>query len=123
MDASLRIVTKTPLQELWRSDGSSLESCQKALSSEDIRELLRAGAVEFVIADPGSALKWIPVAECHAFWKKVAKTRVAGPTNKVRREEFPVSTFILRRNGVIQNPRARSSFSKSTTSVFCCQAG
>ena len=93
MDASLRIVTKTPLQELWRSDGSSLESCQKALSSEDIRELLRAGQVEFVVADPGSALKWIPVAECHAFWKSEAKVRVQDPTAKARREEFPGEYF------------------------------
>ncbi len=93
MDASLRIVTTTPLQELWRSDGSSLEFCQKALNAEDIRELLRAGQVEFVVADPGSALKWIPVVECHAFWKNEAKTRVASSTNKVRREDFPGEYF------------------------------
>ena len=95
MNASLRIVTRTPLQDLSRSDGSLLESCQKALSVEDIRELLRAGAVEFVIADTGSALKWIPVAECHAFWKNEAKVRVQDPTAKARREEFPGEYFYL----------------------------
>ena len=72
-----------------------LESCQKALRLEDIRELLRAGAVEFVIADAGSALKWIAVPECHAFWKNEVKARVANPTPKVRREDFPGEYFFL----------------------------
>ncbi len=95
MDAFFRIVTRTPLQELWRNDGSLLESCQRAVNAEDIRELLRAGAVQFVIADPGHALKWIPLGECHAFWKSEVNARIANPAAKARREEFPGEHFYL----------------------------
>jgi hypothetical protein len=95
MDASLRIMTGTPVRELWRSDGSVLECSKKILDVEDIRDLLRLSAVEFVVADPGSALKWIPVVECRAFWKKEVRARVANPKGKVRLEDFPDEYFYL----------------------------
>jgi hypothetical protein len=93
MDPSLRVVTRTPLQELWRSDGSSLDGCDKPLSAEVISGLLRSGLVEFVIADAGSVLNWIPIGGCHSFWKMEVKPHLAKPGVNARLEDFPGRYF------------------------------
>src|SRR5437867_3382713 len=94
MDPSLRIVTRTPLQELWRSDGSAMSSCQRALKKEDIRELLGTGPIEFVVADPGPLpLRWISLTDCHKFWKSEVKAHLAEPYAKARLRDFPGEYF------------------------------
>jgi hypothetical protein len=64
-----RIVTKLPLSELWDDQGTLPERLIRPLSSRDIKELLRIGPVQFVLADCGANLKWIPTGESYKFWK------------------------------------------------------
>ena len=68
MDAASRIVTRLPLEHLWRSE-TTVGSRRSALTSDDLRKLLRQGIVEFVVADVGQALQWIKPEDCYGFWK------------------------------------------------------
>jgi len=63
MDVHLRVVTRLPLRELWRDDGFSTTARGKRLTTEDVRQSLRSGRVQFVVADVGAAAKWIPPSE------------------------------------------------------------
>jgi len=83
MDPAQRRVTQLPLQELWRLDGTVTHSRMNPLESEDIAELLRAGVVEFVVADVGLPLHWIPLNECFDFWKTEAKQHLAAPNSRL----------------------------------------
>jgi hypothetical protein len=59
MDLHLRVVTRLPLGELWRSDGTIIEDRTRGLEAKDIAESLRIGSIEFVVADVGQPLNWI----------------------------------------------------------------
>jgi hypothetical protein len=70
VDPANRIVTTLPLTELRDATGNLVEASRgRDLDSEAIRELLRAGPVQFVIADLGSSLTWIPRHEGFNQWK------------------------------------------------------
>jgi len=88
MDAHLRVVVQMPVRELWREDGFSTSTRKKSLSFHDIREFLASGTVQFVIADVGVALRWIPEGECFDFWKHEARLHLASDT-KAALNEFP----------------------------------
>jgi hypothetical protein len=88
MDVQLRIVTRLPLEEVWRDDGFATTSRRRELSKDDITELLRAGLVQFVIADVGAALQWIQLHDCYQFWKDEAKPHLASESAAVL-ENFP----------------------------------
>ena len=91
MDPELRIVTSTPLRELWRDDGYSTSARGKSLSQSEVHELLKCGPVQFVVADVGSALRWIPITECFQFWKDEVKFHVANGTGLLN--DFPGRYF------------------------------
>jgi hypothetical protein len=88
MDAKLKIVTHLPLRELWRADGFTTTSRGGSLSKDAITKLLRAGPVQFVIADVGASPQWIQLHECHRFWKDEIKPKLA-EDSKVILAEFP----------------------------------
>lgn len=77
MDPRLRIVTCTPLQELWTDCGPIDATRGQCLNRDEIRQLLRSGPVQFVIADLGSPLQYIPVSQCFDYWKSELSTHVA----------------------------------------------
>lgn len=83
-----RIVTQLPLAELWNEMGPIASKLVRELYAEDIRELLRAGPVQFVVANVGDPLRWVPVAECFQFWKSELQGRVADPAG-ASLEEYP----------------------------------
>lgn len=74
-----RVVTQTPLRELWNDRGIVSEKELRQLNAADIAGMLRAGGVRFVLANVGSPLKWLPVDECYGFWKSEVKSRLADP--------------------------------------------
>lgn len=84
-----RIVSQTPLHELWNDRGvvSAKEMCE--LNASDIAELLRAGRVQFVLANIGSSLKWIPIEDCYSFWKSEVMNHLADPAAENYPEDFP----------------------------------
>jgi hypothetical protein len=69
MHPANRIVTQIPLSELWDQGGILQATRGDALDREQLRRLLQAGAVRFVVADAGLPLRWVPESECHVFWK------------------------------------------------------
>jgi hypothetical protein len=94
MDPKRRVVTRLPLEEVWREDGFSV-SVQKlrSLRTEDVANLLRAGPVKFVLADAGMPLQWIDQTNCYRFWKTEIKTHLAAPDQKCKLDEFPGGYF------------------------------
>jgi len=88
VDANLRVVTQLPLRELWRGDGFSTTARGKSLTSDDVREFLASGPVQFVVADVGVAPQWVQTSECFNFWKQEAKPHLASGA-KASLDQFP----------------------------------
>ena len=59
------------------------------LNASDIVDLLRSGAVRFVIADVGKPYQWIPNNEGYDFWKDEVKEHLAHPGSELALEDFP----------------------------------
>jgi len=89
MDAALKVVTQMPLTELWRDDGFTTTSRVRWLTADDITSLLRAGRVQFVVADVGVSPRWIPLGECYDFWKREAQPHLAAPESRASLDDFP----------------------------------
>lgn len=60
----------------------------RALCTEDIRALLRAGPVVFLVANLGDPLRVIPAGERFEFWKSQAQARIVD-TARFSLEDFP----------------------------------
>ena len=73
-----------PLKEIWDNDGPVESDKLRDLSRDEIADLLRAGSVRFVVANPGDRLKWIGASECFDFWKAEVRRRAFDP----REENF-----------------------------------
>ena len=90
-----RIVTKIPLTELWDDgDGTSTGERVRNLDQNDVVELLRSGPVQFLVADPGLKLRWIPTPQRFEFWKTV-RPQIAHPGKPIYREQFPNETAYI----------------------------
>ncbi|MEM1054875.1 MAG: hypothetical protein AAGI52_05070 [Bacteroidota bacterium] len=80
-----------PLHEIWDESGDvvAVESGEE-LNESALRVLLRSGPVHFVVADAGLPLRWIPLDESFAFWKRDVRSHLADPgAPSFRLEDFP----------------------------------
>ena len=89
MDATLRVITRLPLEELWRDDGFSSKARGACLSADDVRGLLRAGPVHFVVAEVGKSPQWIPARESYRYWKTELQPHLVPPDACIYLEQFP----------------------------------
>jgi len=90
MENKLRSVVELPLSEVWNEQGPVSAARLRHLTREDLRQLLQAGAVCFIIANVGHLLRWIPDDEGHAFWKlEVRPHLVAEPDRPFDIYSFP----------------------------------
>ena len=89
MDTSTKLVTRLPLVELWLENGSKTTSRLRWLNQEEIDNILRAGPVQFVVADIGLIPTWIPLTICYDFWKKELKPHLAPPEIQATLDDFP----------------------------------
>jgi len=89
MDAALKVVTQLPLTELWRDEGLRTTSRARWLTADDIASLLRMGRAQFVVADVGTSLRWIPLGECYAFWKTEVQPHLVAPESRASLDDFP----------------------------------
>lgn len=89
MNAALKVITQIPLIELWRDDGLFTTSRGRWLTADDITSLLRAGNVQFVVADVGLSPRWVPLGECYNFWKREAEPHLAAPESRASLDDFP----------------------------------
>ena len=76
MDPALRIVTQLPLPELWTERGVVIAVRERTLGRADVKALLQSVPVQFVVADVGKPLRWIPSEERFVFWKADARDHI-----------------------------------------------
>jgi len=69
MQKHLRIVTGIPLSEVWDEHGQVSAERLRSLAQEDLRQLVQAGTVKFVVANAGHPLRWVSSEESQVFWK------------------------------------------------------
>ena len=89
MDSQLKLVTRIPVQELERTDGTLISSRKRPLSASDIIALLRNSQIGFVIANVGLPLRWIASAGCFVFWKTEGRFHLIEPGCGNSLSEFP----------------------------------
>jgi hypothetical protein len=89
MDSTQRIVTCTPLTELWNSKGQLDAGRAENVGETDIVQLLRDGS-SFVVAEVGQPLRWISEGDRFAFWKAEVKCRLVPPgTDGLHLDDYP----------------------------------
>ena len=88
-----RVVSQTPLHELWDDRGVVSTGVLRDLNGPDVAELLRAGKVRFVVAEVGGPLRWIPVGECYGYWKSEVRSHLADREADNYLEDFPGEYF------------------------------
>jgi hypothetical protein len=69
------IAHRLPLGSLETPFGSAAD--RGDLSEFDIKNLLREGPVQFLVADIGKPLQWIAEADCYRFWKDEVQPHMA----------------------------------------------
>jgi hypothetical protein len=80
-----------PLTELWDDGGTLTGERVRNLDHADLVELLRSGPVQFLVADPGVKLRWIPIPQRYEFWKTV-QLQIADPMKPIYLKQFPSET-------------------------------
>ncbi|HEX2914578.1 MAG TPA: hypothetical protein VH186_27500 [Chloroflexia bacterium] len=90
MQPGKRIVTHLPLEELWNSEGKIIATKMHALDHKEIKELLKAGSIKFVIADVGHTLEWVD--DSYDFWKKEVQPHLHIAQNPYL-EDYPGNYF------------------------------
>ena len=94
MKASLRIVNRLPLEELWDEHGDTSALLVRAVGKEEIRTLLRLGPVRFVVANVGDPLKWVEAKDRFQWWKEELKPHLAEPeVEHFYQEDWPDEYF------------------------------
>jgi hypothetical protein len=88
MRSGQKIVTKIPLTELWNESGTVTDQRVRNLDVSHIIELLRTAPVQFLVADCGLKLKWIPTQQRLKFWKTV-QPHIAEPRKPIYLKQFP----------------------------------
>jgi len=89
MDPKLKVVTQLPLRGLWTDSGPVEAVRVRALSTVEVRELLRNGPVQFVVVEVGVKPRWIELEDCYRFWMDEVKLHLIEPGAKVIRDELP----------------------------------
>jgi hypothetical protein len=85
-----RIVVSAPLDELWDERGPIAATRGRALGLQEIAALLSSEAIDFVVANVGSPLRWLPVDDRFTFWKGEVKVRlVPADAEKFHPEDYP----------------------------------
>jgi hypothetical protein len=67
MRADQRIATKIPLTALWDESGQQTSERVRNLDQNGLKELLRAGPIQFVVADCGLKLQWVSIEQWFEF--------------------------------------------------------
>ena len=68
MGSSARIVTQIPLNELWTPSQVLETNRIRLIRKNDLIGILRQTPVEFVVANIGYSLNWVPIDQCYPFW-------------------------------------------------------
>lgn len=84
------VVCRLPLDRLLLRDCSRSAVRVGDVGVDEIVEQLGRQSVQFVVAEVGAPLDWIPADERFRFWKESVRPRVVSPeVSGFRLEEFP----------------------------------
>ena len=86
-----RIVTELPLNELWDETDTLPGERIRHLDGNLIRGLMGTGQVQFIVADCGAKLNWIPMPERFEFFKAI-RPQIADPMKPIQLDQFPNET-------------------------------
>ncbi|MEL6698859.1 MAG: hypothetical protein AAFP89_21620 [Bacteroidota bacterium] len=89
MNPSLKIVTEMPVQQLWHKTPMIGAKRERYLTKNEWAEILQKYPVEFVIANVGDKLDWIPVDTCFEVWKSNIRDQAAYNPNSIEVESYP----------------------------------
>jgi hypothetical protein len=89
MQPTQRIMTVTPIHELWNDRGTVNASRSLGLAADEIRDLLRRGPLRFVVVEAGFKPRWLPEADCYAFWKTEVQSHLVAHDMPARLDDFP----------------------------------
>jgi hypothetical protein len=93
VDYWLGRVTRLPPSELWNASGPvSAQLRREELTAEDIKDLLRAGPVQFVEIVISEVPNWVPIDDRFEFWKQRLQPLLTqwGPEKRILADELPV---------------------------------
>lgn len=89
MDPALRIVTSIPVSVLWDDTGEIVAVRESYLTRSQIKDLLRVGPFQFVVADVGTPLHWIETDASFGFWRRIVEPHLSEPDNFISLDRFP----------------------------------
>ena len=89
MNFSVKIVTQIPLDTIWTSETELKSERVCYLTADTIKDLLRQGQVNFIIADVGLKLTWVDKNQCFDFWKLEVEKHLATDINVIYIDNFP----------------------------------
>jgi hypothetical protein len=76
MESSMKIVTRLPLDELWTDGGAVQGTRSEGVGEDEIRMMLAQGPVQFVEANIGHRLRWVPLTDRFRYWKNDVRPRL-----------------------------------------------
>ena len=88
MNFSDKIVTIIPLDTIWTSESELKSKRGRYLTADNIKDLLRQGQVNFMIADVGQKPTWIDRTQCFNFWKLEVEKHLVTDINKIYIDNF-----------------------------------
>jgi hypothetical protein len=94
MKADQRIVVELPLTELWDETGALPGERIRQVDGNLIRGLMGTEQVQFIVANSGAKLNWIPMQERFEFWK-ATRPQVADALRPISLERFPNQTAYI----------------------------
>lgn len=85
---SQKQVLKMPMDQLW-TETELLPALRKEnLNTAQVRDLLRKAPVQFVIANCGDKLVWVPIDTCYDFFKSELTTHLVDNPGHIRLKEY-----------------------------------
>jgi hypothetical protein len=95
MDFAKKVVSQLPLESLWSEKGPLIAERKNYLTRSEIRELLKKGPVQFVMAIHGDKLVWEDVAGCYAFFKQEGMDHIVDGFDHIYLDHFKDSYCYL----------------------------
>ena len=84
-----RIIAALPLQELWDDTQIIATERKSYLTKDAIKDSLRQGPVQFIMADTGQKLNFIETENCYCFWKSEVEPRLVDDPQFINFETCP----------------------------------
>jgi len=69
MNNNEKIVREIPLQAIWNENGYVTNNKISYPTLPEIKQLLKSDKIQFVVANVGDRLQWIPKSDTYTFWK------------------------------------------------------